>query len=321
MADHSTIEWTQASWNFIDGCTRISDGCDHCYIERTPPFRMAHRHFDKPGIGGTTGVRLHSDKLGLPMKWRKPRRIFTNSLGDLFHEAVPDQFIAEAFAVMVLAPQHTYQVLTKRHARMRSLLGGAKTNGFLHLIADAILARGYRTSFAWPLPQVWLGVSVENQQWADIRIPALLDTPAAVRWLSCEPLLGAVDLAAHLDRMEHKGSEHSADVGGIDWYGPRIGWVVAGGESGPGARPMHPAWARTLRDQCASAGVPYFFKQWGEHVTVDQMTVDTFRAWDAAHGSDVYRDDVQWQVGKKAAGRVLDGRTHDEYPTTAAVAR
>jgi protein gp37 len=318
MSDGTHIQWTEATWNFLSGCTKVSDGCTNCYIERTPPFRMAHRRFDKPGIGGTTGVTLHSDRLGLPMKWRKPRRIFVNSLADLFHDDVPDRFIADAFAVMALAPQHTYQVLTKRHARMRSLLSSPE---FRTAVQRACLQRVGDTAPWlvepwWPLRQVWLGVSVENQQWADIRIPALLDTPAAVRWLSCEPLLGPLDLGPWLASIDWPAcwADHSPSAECGRCIRPE--WIVVGGESGPGARPMHPDWARSLRDQCTSAGVPFFFKQHGEWVSVDQMPDDTAREFDAAHNlSQPHPETVR--VGKKRAGRELDGRTWDEYPQAA----
>lgn len=207
-------------------------------------------------VGDTTGVRLHEDRLTVPLHWRKPRRVFVCSMADLFHESIPDEFIARVFAVMALAPQHTFQILTKRPGRMRSLLGGW---GIHNLVMDrfandddlyvrrALAAGGGQ---AWPLPNVWIGVSVEDQKSADLRIPILLDTPAAVRWLSCEPLLGPVDISR--DEWLFSGKGNCVD------------WVVVGGESGPGARPMHPDWARSLRDQCAAADVPFLFKQWGE---------------------------------------------------------
>ncbi|MGV7864064.1 DUF5131 family protein, partial [Mycobacterium kansasii] len=203
MAEHTHIEWTEATWNVISGCTRVSPGCDHCYIERTPPFRMARRRFDGDGIGSTTGVILHPERLEIPLHWRKPRRIFVCSLADLFHDEVSDNFIAHVFAVMQSCAAHTFQVLTKRHARMRALLN---SDEFWSAVTDfGTIVMGQRPSRPqyWPdegarnkyLPNVWVGVTAENQQWADIRIPALLDTPAVVRWLSAEPLLGPLDLA------------------------------------------------------------------------------------------------------------------------------
>lgn len=348
MADHSSIEWTEATWNVATGCTRVSEGCDHCYIERTVPFRVQGRRFDKPGVGGTTGVKVHSERLHLPLRWRKPRRVFVNSLADLFHDDIPDRFIAETYAVMALAKQHTFQLLTKRPARMRSLLAGARTNGFWDDLAAALFARGYSGAIEWPLPNVWAGVSVESQKWADIRIPALLGTPAAVRWLSCEPLLGPVDLT-RLAANSRQQPEMVYDAVGQRYGVPgrwqastsaRIDWVVVGGESGPGARPMHPDWARSLRDQCTATGVPFFFKQWGEWApwaTYFAADKDEHGRWDAyvnpdgTTGEYAISEDhdlaTNWtgdpapgnkamsRVGKKGAGRDLDGRTWDEYPT------
>jgi protein gp37 len=271
MADRSHIEWTQATWNPTTGCTRVSAGCDHCYIERTPPFRIAGRRFDGSGVGASTGVLLHADRLSLPLRWRKPRKVFVNSLSDLFHADVPDEFIARVFAVMALAPQHTFQLLTKRHARMRSLLSSRPfADLFNRAICDSFdfLDSGVRLPVSAidgaqaligdrslsPLPNVWLGVSVEDQHWADIRIPALLNTPAAVRWISAEPLLGPLKLGRYV------WSEPSGLPG--DWT-RGLDWVVVGGESGPGARPMRWQWARDLRDTCAAAKVPFLFKQAG----------------------------------------------------------
>ena len=308
MSDHSKIEWTDATWNPVTGCTKVSAGCDHCYIERTPPFRIGGRRFDKPGVGGSTGVLLHEDRLGQPLSWRKPRRVFVNSLADLFHEAVPDEYILRVFAVMALARRHTFQVLTKRPARMRALLSK------MHPLA--ITAEVHREKWVhgvdagpivWPLPNVWLGVSTENQQWADARIPILIDTPAAVRWISAEPLLGPIDLHGPVDPRisgrpkltywlsgrpgwgETKPIPGSTMRGRSIEVGPRLDWVVVGGESGRGARPMHPDWARAVRDQCVRAGAP-----------LDDMG---------------HREVIE-RMGKKAAGRVLDGRTWDEYPDT-----
>ena len=278
MADDSKIEWTDASWNPVTGCTKVSPGCDHCYAEA-----FAERWRGTPGHAYENGfdLQLRPERLDQPLRWHRPRRIFVNSMSDLFHDDVPDEFIAQVFAVMAATPRHTYQLLTKRHARMRSFLRGECKCGAGHApgvhLRSAIewaatphsptyvpgLESGLYHRTQWPLLNVWLGVSVENQQWADIRVPALLDTPAAVRWLSCEPLLGPVDLTScnGVNALEQ------------DWIGgpgagsgaphPFVDWVVVGGESGPGARPMHPDWARSLRDQCTAADVPFFMKQAG----------------------------------------------------------
>lgn len=297
MAD-TAIEWATKVWNPTTGCDRVTPGCDHCYA-----LTMAKR---LKGMGSTKyqtdgdprtsgpgfGLAIHEDTLGIPLGWRKPQRIFVNSMSDLFHADVPDEFIARVWAVMASAPRHTFQVLTKRHGRMRSLLSSeefrlAVQRRIPHAGASPYVAAYWKT---WPLPNVWLGVSVEDQKRADLRIPALLDTPAAVRWLSCEPLLGPVDVINGL---------------GDGWL-TGIDWIVAGGESGPGSRPMHPDWARSLRDQCQVAGVPFLFKQWGSHRP-------------SAAGS-IVRGGVRFPMvpaSKRAAGRVLDGRTWDEYPAAA----
>jgi protein gp37 len=298
MSDGSKIEWTQATWNWVTGCTRISDGCLNCYIETTPPFRIAHRKFSGPGIGAWTGVKLHSDRLWWPRKWRAPRRIFVNSLADTFHGDVPADLIAEAFAVMAACPRHVFQVLTKRHGRMRALLGD---EGFTGQVQDRAENMGVNLDyFRWPLPNVHLGVSVESQQWAEARIPALLKTPAAVRFLSCEPLIGPVDLGIG---DPHRGHE-SDDVFG--WPHPRIcldcsdpdgednivfferepdpcglSWVIVGGESGPGARPMSIRWARMLVRECQSAGVPVFVKQLGSVLGKELGAGPKGGSWDA----------------------------------------
>lgn len=299
MSATTGIEWADATWNPVTGCTEVSPGCDHCYAKTfAERFRGTSGHYFERGFD----VQLRPDKLELPLRWRKPRRIFVNSMSDLFHDQVPDDYIAHVFAVMQSCASHTFQVLTKRHARMRSLLNSAD---FWEVVTDfGGHVMSQRTSRAqhWPdhgrqhgyLPNVWLGVSTENQQWADIRIPALLDTPAAVRFISAEPLLGPINLDAIPARD--------------------LDWVIVGGESGRDDRPMHMEWARGLRDQCQQAGVPFLFKQWGESVPLGQMTEEAHRRWDDRHGGDLYPAESLWRVGKKHAGRELDGRTWDQYP-------
>lgn len=316
MTATSKIEWTETTWNPVTGCTKVSPGCDHCYAEKiTERFH---------GKGSFTEVKLHPDRLDAPLRWRKPRRVFVNSMSDLFHDQVPDEFIAQVFAVMAATPQHTYQILTKRHGRMRSLLDSKTFLLELGLIYmwGASTPDDAPVNPGWPLPNVHLGVSVEDQKRADLRIPALVDTPAAVRFLSCEPLLGSVDLSrwTGTDTELRCGCGMSSDGVPID-QGCSAGcmepefsgldWVIVGGESGPDARPMHPDWARQLRDQCTEDGVPFFFKQWGE--------------WRPLAGNECAQVGDEWpsdtwgqmsrRVGKKAAGRELDGRTWDEYPT------
>jgi|SRR6478752_4434738 len=232
MADRSAIEWTETTWNPVTGCTKISPGCAHCYIERTIPFRMKGRRFVK----GTTGVLLHEDRLGQPLRWREPRLVFVNSLSDLFHDEIPDAFRERVFDVMMATPQHTYQVLTKRPEEARS---------FLTKYYDHETPWGSWTEE--PLPNVWLGVSVESSRYT-WRVDVLRETPAAVRFISAEPLLGSLFSTSHkLRPLELE----------------RIDWLIAGGESGPGYRTVSLEWLRELRDACERESVAFFFKQWG----------------------------------------------------------
>lgn len=352
MADHSKIEWTEATWSPTLGCRRVSEGCDGCYAIRTV-HRMAHNPHPKVAAAAsgltehrdgrldwTGAVRALLDRLDLPLRWRRPRRIFVDSQSDLFHSDVSDEFIGSVFDVMARTPQHTYQILTKRPGRMRSLLCRWAAAGWTWRRSDQL----WCGPIPGALPNVWLGVSVETQQWADVRIPALLDTPAAVRWLSCEPLLGPVDLSRWLPRPFERQQGgywlYGIDPHGADkrWMsGPSLGWVVVGGESGPRARPMDPHWARSLRDQCEADGVPFYVKQWGEWVPYEedaqppywrgqdgqlvdghQLPADLSEGepvggwWAPDLAGPIYR-----RVGKKAAGRELDGRTWDQYPGVA----
>lgn len=239
----TSIEWTEKTWNPITGCTKVSPGCDHCYAEG-----IARRFAGSKAFPNGFEVTLHPERLDTPLRWRKPARVFVNSMSDLFHDAVPDEYIARVFGVMADASQHTFQVLTKRHGRMRSLLNDGEF--FQEVRGLAIDAHGM-AGIPWPLPNVWLGCSVEDQKRADLRIPALLDTPAAVRFLSCEPLLGAVDLC------------QDGWLFPDEFDRPGVAWVIVGGESGPGARRMELDWAREIVEDCADAGVACFVKQLG----------------------------------------------------------
>jgi len=343
----SKIEWTEATWNPIAGCSVVSPGCTNCYA-----MRQAHRLASNPATphyAGTTqmsrGGPVWTGKIGVapdkvltaPLRRRKPTTYFVNSMSDLFHEAVPDEVIDRVFAVMALRPQHRFQILTKRPDRMRgyvsSLHAMAVTEGRVEKAAeDMTEAMGYDGGGASSrvfeavhdgLRNVWLGVSIEDQRRADELIPHLLATPAAVRFVSAEPLLGPVDLKLWLRPITIK---RSGVIGPPRLFSPALDWVIAGGESGPGARPMHPDWARTIRDQCSAAGVPFFFKQWGAwkptRVAIPSDLVDARRALilspDGRQSSGLmpYPPDawVVENIGKRTAGRTLDGRIWSEVP-------
>lgn len=319
MSEKSKIQWTDATWSPTVGCTHVSAGCGHCYAATLASGRLKHlpEYAGLAEHGKFNGtVRPLENRLTLPLKWRKPRMIFVDSMSDLFHRAVPDDYLAQAFAVMALAEQHTFQVLTKRHGRMRSLLSSEK---FRRDVATAASDRMGEPPFdpcptfnrvfdEWPLPNVWLGVSTEDQRWANIRIPALLDTPATIRFVSAEPLLGPIDFAEWI--IEPTGA---------------LDWVIVGGESGRGARPMHPDWARSIRDQCVTAGVAFHFKQWGQwspgNVYYDNDHSVNLLLDGTEYTPDRMQDFEQIanlrRVGKKTAGRELDGRTWDEFPEVA----
>lgn len=311
MSANTKIEWSDATWNPVLGCSKVSPGCASCYAIQAawvkqsnpnPKVRAAYEGLVEKRPDGSlnwTGrVNAIPERLEIPLRWRSPKRIFVNSLSDLFHENVSDDFIDKVFGVMALARHHTFQVLTKRPERMaawfserfqyRTIDGGVSWGDRSDRVFEAMQdftdpsnddhfdAGGNFVWPGWPLPNVWLGTSTEDQRTADERIPHLLRTPAAVRFLSCEPLLGPVDL-----------SSRYMVLGYCETPEPLISWVIAGGESGPKHRPMNLDWARSLRDQCAAAGVAFHFKQVGGRTP-------------------------------KANGRLLDGRTWDEFPTTPA---
>lgn len=314
MAQHSGIEWTESTWNPVRGCSRVSQGCVNCYAERMaarlskagqPYHDLTDRHGKWNGVMQLAPEHI----LHAPLRWRKAQRIFVNSMSDLFHEKVADEWIDRIFAVMALTPWHTYQVLTKRPARMLAYLteparghsGGLVWYAGEQLKPSPPPRHWYHAprSFSWPLPNVWLGVSVEDQAAADERVPLLLQTPAAVRFVSAEPLLGPVNLGRYGwlsgcdsccngDRCPRppectRFDRISCPVCKGTARGINVDWVIVGGESGPGARPMDPSWARSIRDQCLAADIPFFFKQWGGR-------------------------------NKKKAGRLLEGRRWNEMP-------
>jgi protein gp37 len=288
MSDQSPIEWTDATWNPVRGCSKISAGCKNCYAERfAERFRGVKGHPFEQGFD----VRLVPEALDLPLRWRKPRSVFVNSMSDLFHEDVPDELIAAVFGVMAAAPRHSFQVLTKRADRLprwfawlEEMAGRCKAVFSedplewrrAHILRAAGLRQGVHHEASagdmeargWPLPNVWLGVSVEDQRAADERIPHLLATPAAVRFLSCEPLLGPVNLGDALTRVCCRRPDLAPATGcdGPGCMGTRIDWVIVGGESGPGARPCDVAWIRSLVAQCRAANVAAFVKQLGAYV-------------------------------------------------------
>lgn len=272
MSANSNIEWTDATWNPTRGCSRVSEGCRHCYAERFAA-RFAGPGGRYEGLVKThpsgeprwTGdVRLVPEQLDQPLRWKKPQRIFVNSMSDLFHEKLRDEEIAAVFGVMAAAPQHTFQVLTKRPEWMRQWfewIGSRAARDVMHEAVKSVMGYGNPRrpgikETRWPLHNVWLGVSVENQETADERIPMLLQTPAAVRFVSYEPALGPVDFSPWLDgqgtQCSPKWCRH-----------PFLDWVIVGGESGPGSRPFDVAWARSVIEQCGKTGVACFVKQLG----------------------------------------------------------
>lgn len=349
MADGSKIEWTDATWNVITGCSVLSPGCIKCYAMRLAgtrlknhPSRIGITRETKAGPVWTGEVRFNRQWLDQPLRWKRPRTIFPCAHGDLFHENVPDAWIASTFGVMALSPQHIFQPLTKRSKRMRKWFESLPEAAAAHCLAELYvnqpeIARDFPLTVeraigvakrGWPLPNVHLGISCEDQPRADERIPDLLATPAAVRWISGEPLLGPLDVRRHLI-----GHEEAELVGNCIGWTPPLDWVVVGGESGPDARPMHPDWARSLRDQCAAADVPFFFKQVGEWCWSDVRGYSVSNmAWINRAGRFCpWRDDASkrkpgepdgnpdgWialgRRGKKLAGRLLDGVEHNGRP-------
>jgi len=316
MSGKTKIEWATDQWNPVTGCSKVSQGCKNCYAEREWPRLAAPRTLPNIYTGRTfTDVRCHPAKLDIPLRWTKPRKIFVNSMSDLFHQAVPFEFIDKVFAVMALCPQHTFQVLTKRPERM---LGWFQSDPYERVLrhADAIRSElpvrvlphriGVSDPTVIPYRNVWLGVSVEDQLNADERIPLLMKIPAAVRWISAEPLLGPIEAIFRCSRCQGSGSVLVAnggkacpdcfdnDFGGTGWR--QIDWVVIGGESGPTARPFNVDWARNIIAQCKVAGVPVFMKQIGSQP----------RGWCAWHTSEI--------MGKNDADRIrAEGNFCDHY--------
>jgi protein gp37 len=345
MADGTKIEWTDATWNILNGCSVLSPGCANCYAMRLAGTRLRH-HPSRRGLTvdsragpvWTGEVRLHEPWLAQPLGWSRPRSIFVAAHGDLFHDAVTDEMLDKVFAVIVLCATrqigHRFQILTKRSARMRRYLTRfegrpdefGRALAYVVRLAGLDREEGLRAiaAMTWPLPNVWVGVSAEDQRRADERIPDLMATPAAIRWLSAEPLLGSIILSGGYDPQTktltdyltgdvqdgvHERGDGYVTINSRFWTGPKLDWVVVGGESGPGARHMHPDWVVSLHDQCKAAGTPFLFKQWGHFLPhkVGTAEADSIRY---PPGHVIYN-----AVGKKAAGRKLFGRTHDGIPT------
>jgi len=353
------IEWVRSetgergrTWNPIAGCSIVSPGCTNCYamgiaarIARMNPSLEHYRGLTKPSKAGpvwTGVVQAAPDHiLTEPLRRRTPTTWFVNSMSDLFHEDVPAALIDRVFAVMALCPQHTFQVLTKRPARMLSYIvqGDDEHGDYFERLTDAAVAitgspcAAHVEAVTWPLPNVWLGTTAERQQEADARIPDLLATPAAVRFVSAEPLLGPIRFehlsgtaclatpgsccrgTAYVDSL--RGIQACERAGAFAFPGktgmPKgLDWIICGGESGPNARPMHPDWARSVRDQCQAAGVPFFFKQWGHWCPDEKL--------EHPHISRVLFEDAPplAPLGKARAGRLLDGREWNEMPGTRA---
>ena len=328
MSDNTRIEWCDATWNPITGCTPCSPGCTNCYARR-----MLARHLPAMGHPGDPGqVMWHPERLNQPLRWRKPRRIFVCSMGDLFHTDVPFGWVMRVLTIMALCPQHTFLLLTKRPERslefwtrwgdlsgedysiFHNARGPAETRkahpsprgqmfaDMLDTMGDPPSGYGFPTfdwmqgMQGWPdwFPNVWLGVTVCNQAEADEKVPVLLQTPAALRFLSLEPLLGPVEL----DGLWGYPGSATCDLLGR-WP---IRWIIVGGETGPGARPMHQDWVRSLRDQCQVAGIPFFFKQWGSCAA----------RWARSLHSSGYRSAGCLMSGN--GGSILDGREWKEFP-------
>lgn len=355
MPGKSKIEWTDTIWNPVTGCTKVSAGCLNCYAE------MMTRRFQWDGpfvpwtvraqqASGEPAVYLHYDRLEIPSHWRLPRRVFVNSMSDLFHPDVPDQFIALVFQEMARSPQHTFQVLTKRPERALEWFNQVQTfrPGWEHVVW---LDRGVGLiGVQWPLPNVWMGVSVENAK-ALPRLDVLAEIPAAVRFVSAEPLLSPLDLRPWLawkefersdgargcdhccggdrcDERDHFSRAECPFCRGTGSLTPALDWVIVGGESGTGARPMHPSWPRDIRDQAQKAGVPFFFKQKGEWSWDESDVLATWVGPSPRTVCHIHRNGVVHdmgslmlgdgalvrRIGRKAAGALLDGREHKEFP-------
>ncbi len=313
----TSIEWTDFTWNPVTGCNKVSQGCKNCYAETLATRFWGKRKF--------TDVIMHEDRLNEPAKNTKKwagKKVFVCSMSDLFHESVTFEFIVNVWRCFADHPQTTFQLLTKRPERALEFMKWAAPVFFNDKLQSKARAMGNQTYL--PLPNIWIGTSCEDQATANERIPLLLQIPAAVRFLSCEPLLGPIDFHFQSNCMDY----NHADFGcpGIDDH--KLHWIIAGGESGHGARPMHPAWVRLLRDQCAHANVPFFFKQWGEYVPIEFNENLSGFTTPANNSDDSLLDGVPYskvvhsetglvdfvKIGKSKSGALLDGIEHRAFP-------
>lgn len=336
MGDKSKIEWTDATWNPVIGCSMVSGGCLNCYAQRDASGRLKNH----PDYSKVIHRKLWNGKfvfrhnvLDQPLRWQKPRTIFVCSMGDLFHESVPDEWIDDVMAVTAMAPQHRFMVLTKRPERMMKYFSVGAMCVRIGIRQSIEKLGGEDIGARWKneaLPNLALGVSIEDQKTADERIPILLQTPAAYRFVSYEPALNGVNLQTIVLIKKEHGPDVSINAlygwhGGADSDRTMIDLVIMGGESGPNARPMHPDWARSVRDQCYRTGIPFHFKQWGEWhpeplgFSEQRQAELKHLCWVTPDGrfSDVgigrKEDDslLMFRVGKKRAGRLLDGKEHN----------
>lgn len=357
MSRKSGISWTDATWNVVGGCAKVSPACDNCYairmsnrMQANPKAPERYRNtVVKTGDGLEWSGRVSLDWNALadpqPFRWTKPRLIFVESMGDLFHPAVPEDFIAKVWQVMSECPWHVFLILTKRPKRMREVLShfhrvDYRGDGGYGLIEHAPSGLYMQIDAEWPLANVGLGVTIENQKWADVRIPELLACPAAFRFVSIEPMLGKVNLERYLTHcdgcgnrgsvayaMEGAGRSLCRDVCVKRGEGPALDWILCGGESGPNARPVHPYPVRHLRDQCVANGVPFHFKQWGEWLPyscrgeLSDAELEKHKSlWLQRNGEVLEKflggssSQKMYRVGKKKAGRLLDGEVWDEFP-------
>lgn len=363
------IEWADRTWNPITGCTKISEACQHCYAER-----MSKRLAGRCGYPKDDPFQVvkHDDVFAHPLKWRKPSRVFVCSMGDLFHKDVLDDWILAAFVSMGLtyqhtgkmreiepgyevaihAPKHTFMILTKRPERMKNFIERLRSDEtdkewevrvrhYAYTLSamngDILPGNAVFTFYEWlndGMPGLWLGVTAENQQRADERIPILLQTPAAKRFVSVEPMLGQVDLTPYLGdlyfcnhhgRLCPEGVIYAADYKTVlckyckqpVQITTPLNLVICGGETGPGARPMHPDWVRSLRDQCQAAGTPFFLKSWGDWAPgtlFEPCPRGSCKIINLDGGELTPNSLLMRKVGKKAAGRLLDGREWNEWP-------